>query len=105
MTPSRPCCAIAIARRDSVTVSIAALTSGTFKRILRVRRVLMSTCLGSTVECRGTSRMSSKVRAVVSVGCSAVPFTWLHNSRNSSTVLMSLMVPQINKRPTKVGLE
>ena len=37
MTPSPPCCAIAIASRDSVTVSIAALTSGTFKRILRVR--------------------------------------------------------------------
>ena len=34
MTPRPPCCAIAIARRDSVTVSIAALTSGTFSRII-----------------------------------------------------------------------
>ena len=64
MTPRPPCCAIAIASRDSVTVSIAALTSGTFSRMLRVSRVLTSTCVGSTSECRGTSRTSSKVRAV-----------------------------------------
>ena len=43
MTPRPPCCAIAIASRDSVTVSIAALTSGTFSRMLRVSRVLTST--------------------------------------------------------------
>ena len=36
MTPMPPCCAIAIARRDSVTVSIAALRSGTLTRMLRV---------------------------------------------------------------------
>ena len=30
MTPIPPCCAIAIASRDSVTVSIAALAIGTF---------------------------------------------------------------------------
>ena len=39
MTPMPPCCAIAIASRDSVTVSIAALASGTFRRMLRVNRV------------------------------------------------------------------
>ena len=43
MTPRPPCCAIAIARRDSVTVSIAALTSGTFSRMWRVSCVLTST--------------------------------------------------------------
>ncbi len=43
MTPSPPCCAIAIASRDSVTVSMAALTSGTFSRMWRVSRVLTST--------------------------------------------------------------
>src|SRR5437660_1096244 len=64
ITPSPPCCAIAIARRDSVTVSIAALTSGTFNRILRVSRVLTSTSVGTTSECRGTSSTSSNVRAV-----------------------------------------
>ena len=51
MTPMPPCCAIAMARRDSVTVSMAALTSGTFSRMLRVSRVLTSTCVGSTSEC------------------------------------------------------
>ena len=64
ITPSPPCCAIAIARRDSVTVSIAALTSGTHRRMFRVSRVVTSTCVGTTFECRGTSRTSSKVRAV-----------------------------------------
>src|ERR1700704_6987527 len=71
MTPRPPCCAMAIARLDSVTVSIAALSSGTFSRILRVSRVETSTCVGSTVECCGTSRTSSNVSAVaiaVSVG-------------------------------------
>ncbi len=64
MMPMPPCCAIAIASRDSVTVSIAALTSGTFKRMWRVSRVLTSTWYGSTSECCGTRRMSSKVSAV-----------------------------------------
>src|SRR5258705_6960178 len=66
ITPRPPCCAIAIASADSVTVSMAALTSGTFSRMLRVRRVETSTCVGRTVECCGTRRTSSKVRAVAS---------------------------------------
>ncbi len=64
MTPMPPCCAIAMARPDSVTVSIAALSSGTFSRMFRVSRVLTSTPAGSTCECRGTSSTSSNVRAV-----------------------------------------
>ena len=79
ITPRPPCCAIAMARRDSVTVSIAALTIGTFSRILRVSRVLTSTCVGSTVECRGTSRTSSKVSAVAGpcVGIERHRRSWL----------------------------
>ena len=46
MTPMPPCCAIAMARRDSVTVSIAALSSGTLTRMLRVSRDDTSTCAG-----------------------------------------------------------
>jgi hypothetical protein len=65
MMPIPPCCAMAMARRDSVTVSIAALMSGTLSRIRRVSRVLTSTWCGSTVECCGTISTSSKVRAVV----------------------------------------
>ena len=65
MMPMPPCWAIAIASRDSVTVSIAALSSGTLTRMLRVTHEPTSTALGSTVECRGTSSTSSKVSAVV----------------------------------------
>src|SRR5262249_46981281 len=55
-----------MASRDSVTVSIAALTSGTASLMLRVSRVEMSTLVGTTSdgECRGTSSTSSKVSAV-----------------------------------------
>ena len=60
-----PCCAMAMARSLSVTVSIAALASGTFNLMFRVNRVVTSTPLGSTVECRGTSSTSSNVNAVV----------------------------------------
>ena len=49
MTPMPPCCAMAMASRDSVTVSMAALTSGTFSRMLRVSRVLTSTWSGRTL--------------------------------------------------------
>ena len=64
MTPMPPCCAIAIASRDSVTVSMAALRSGTLTWMFRVTRDVTSTALGSTSECRGTSSTSSNVSAV-----------------------------------------
>jgi hypothetical protein len=47
----------------SVTVSIAAETSGMFSAMLRVRRVARARSRGSTVEWAGTSRTSSKVSA------------------------------------------
>ena len=46
ITPSPPCCAIAIARRDSVTVSIAAEMMGMLRLIPGVRRVRRSTSRG-----------------------------------------------------------
>ena len=57
-----PCCASAMARRDSVTVSMAALTMGMFRLMLRVTRVRVSTCVGRTADLPGTSSTSSKVR-------------------------------------------
>src|SRR4030042_4480588 len=51
-----------IAVRDSVTVSMAALTNGIFNRIVRVRCVPISTSLGNTSEKAGTSNTSSKVK-------------------------------------------
>ncbi len=61
MIPMPPSCASAIASADSVTVSIGAETSGTFSRIVRVSRVLVSASAGSTPERRGSSSTSSKV--------------------------------------------
>ncbi len=61
--PRPPSCAIAIARRASVTVSIAADSSGMFSVMLLVRRVARLTSRGTTREWAGTSRTSSNVSA------------------------------------------
>ena len=58
-----PACAIEIAIRPSVTVSIAELSSGMLSAIERVTRVVVSAVEGSTLEAPGTSKTSSKVRA------------------------------------------
>jgi hypothetical protein len=63
ITPSPPSCAIEIARRDSVTVSIAEDINGMLSVIERVKRDSSLTAFGSTVECAGSKRTSSKVRA------------------------------------------
>src|SRR3984885_2077902 len=63
MIPMPPSWAIVIARRASVTVSIAADNTGNPSRMLRVSVVERSTSRGSTVEWAGTRRTSSKVRA------------------------------------------
>ena len=55
--------AMAIAIRASVTVSMAEETSGTFSVIRRVSRAVVSASPGITMECAGSSRTSSKVRA------------------------------------------
>src|SRR5215472_8289865 len=62
-TPIPPCCAMAMAVADSVTVSIAADSSGMFRRRLRVSRVPSSTSLGRTVLSAGWSNTSSNVSA------------------------------------------
>jgi len=56
MPPSR---AIAMAMRDSVTVSIALDSSGIRSEISRVSRVVVSTSLGMTSVSPGRSRTSS----------------------------------------------
>ena len=63
MIPIPPSCARAIARRDSVTVSIAAESSGTLSVIVRVSLDFVSTWLGRTRECAGRRRTSSNVSA------------------------------------------
>src|SRR5213078_225399 len=61
--PIPPSCAIAIARRASVTVSIAADSRGMFSSSFRVRRVFRETSRGRTREWAGRRRTSSKVSA------------------------------------------
>ena len=60
--PMPPSCASAIAKRASVTVSIAADSSGIFREMLRVSWVRRLTSRGNTLECAGSSSTSSKVR-------------------------------------------
>src|SRR5574343_2030869 len=61
--PIPPSCAKAMAKRPSVTVSMAAESSGKFRVMLRVSRVARLTSRGRIWEWAGTSRTSSKVRA------------------------------------------
>jgi len=61
MMPRPPSLAIAIAIPASVTVSIAALSTGIFKLSLALICVSRDTVAGSTLECCGTSKTSSKV--------------------------------------------
>jgi len=58
-TPTPPSRAIAMANSLSVTVSIAAESSGTFRRMLRVRRLPVLTSRGITVERAGMRSTSS----------------------------------------------
>src|SRR6266516_2545079 len=64
MTPIPPARAIAIAISDSVTVSMAADENGRFNVMPRVNNEVVLTSLGCTMECRGVSRTSSKVRTM-----------------------------------------
>ncbi len=61
MIPIPPSRAMAMAMRDSVTVSIAAERSGMARGMRRVRRVRTLVSLGCTSERRGTRRTSSNV--------------------------------------------
>src|SRR5579862_7772263 len=62
MMPMPPCCASAMARCDSVTVSMAELTTGMFRPILRVSQVRVSVWTGTTSLHAGSKRISSNVR-------------------------------------------
>ena len=63
MMPRPPSCAMVMARRASVTVSMAAEIIGMPRRMRRVSWVDKSTSRGNTLECAGTRRTSSKVSA------------------------------------------
>src|ERR1700758_4992312 len=59
MTPMPPSCAIAIARRASVTVSMAAETTGRLRTMFRLRWVLRLVARGNTWEYAGTNNTSA----------------------------------------------
>ena len=80
MPPSR---ASAIARRASVTVSIAAETIGMLSSIERVSRVRVETSFGSTCDSAGTSSTSSKVRPSLANFRSSATSRWSSSARNS----------------------
>ena len=63
MQPIPPLCAMAIAKRLSVTVSIAAEIIGISIEIFLVIFVLVFVSLGRTSEYRGLSKTSSNVKA------------------------------------------
>ena len=63
ITPIPPACAIAIAMRDSVTVSIAAEIIGMCREIDEVSLVFRSTSAGRTSDSAGSKSTSSKVSA------------------------------------------
>ena len=86
MTPSPPACAIAMARRDSVTVSIAEEMMGMLRVMSAVSRVRRSTMLGVNREWPGFSSTSSKVSAISMGGRGAmVPTPGMGPERERST--------------------
>src|ERR1044071_7003337 len=68
MTPMPPAWAMAMARRASVTVSIADDSTGTCKAMDLVTREETSTSFGSTLEAAGLISTSSKVSATAPSG-------------------------------------
>src|SRR5258708_8939024 len=63
ITPSPPACAMAMARADSVTVSMAAEIKGMPRSTGRVSRVRVLVSVGRTAEAAGVSSTSSNVNA------------------------------------------
>src|SRR6267378_1457043 len=63
MTPMPPDCAMAMAMRLSVTVSMAEESSGMPSSMVAVRRVCVLVSVGRTAEAAGSNNTSSKVSA------------------------------------------
>ena len=85
MKPMPPWREMAIARRESVTVSIAAATIGIFSEILRERQVRVSACAGSTEDLPGSSSTSSNVNPS-GIGPSIIHFSSGRSGSGSGAV-------------------
>jgi len=77
---------MAMARPDSVTVSIAEEAKGMFKVSLRVKCVRVSTSVGSTDDLPGSSSTSSKVRPS-GIAPSVIPASHRKNRRLKSRAI------------------
>ena len=73
MMPMPPCWARAMAIRDMVTVSMAALTMGMLSEMLRLSRVATEAPEGATSDLAGRMRTSSKVKASLILSSSMAP--------------------------------
>ncbi len=100
-TPSPPARAIAIAIRDSVTVSIGEDTIGTFSRTRRVTCVPVSTALGTTSDSAGSSSTSSNVRpSIANFG----GISWFAASVVIATIPSRLdPLPRETRSPHRIG--
>ena len=78
-----PCRAIAMAIRDSVTVSIGEDTSGRRSEIRRDSCVVVSTSDGTTSLSTGTSSTSSKVRPIASNIAGTPVLDWVNSAIES----------------------
>ena len=76
MMPMPPCWARAMAIRDMVTVSMAALTTGMLSVMWRLSRVATEAWPGTTSDLAGRMRTSSKVKASRILSSSMAP-PWL----------------------------
>ena len=87
-----PACAMAMASRLSVTVSMAEEMTGILTAISRVTREATSASAGSTSEGRGASSTSSKVSATVV------------SSRIGRCAMFALLVAQVGRIRARPGL-
>ena len=92
MMPRPPWRAMAIAIRDSVTVSMADETNGIRNEIELVNRLVVSTSLGTTSLASGKSNTSSKV--------SPKPTTF----SSSFTIALSQLLPNPTGKEESPGL-
>jgi hypothetical protein len=105
MIPRPPCWAMAMAIRDDVTVSMAALMTGTHRGMFRLRRVPTSASWGLTSEADGTMRTSSKVNPSLMSGSSMMPPCLISSScgRGSWTGPASPSAPRLSRGRPRIS--
>ena len=96
ITPMPPSRAMAMAMRYSVTVSIAALMTGMFRRTFFVRYVVRSTSAGRISLSAGTSNTSSKVRPSPMIRSEYCSFSSIRRSLSNMILLRTEIISRSN---------